>query len=83
MANGIPVEQLHFAIVSIDENLGFFSFRLAGAESLGGTVSSGTAQKIRKEVETLEEENNMLKLKLEVLLNLVAESAAELSDARR
>lgn len=61
----------------------FFSFCLAGAESLGGTVSSGAAQKIRKQVEMLEEENNMLKLKIEVLLNLVAESAAELNEVRR
>jgi hypothetical protein len=54
-------------------------FYLAGAESLGGTTSSGAAQKIRKQVEVLQEENNMLKLKVEVLLNLVAESIAELS----
>jgi len=56
-------------------------FCLAGAESLGGTTSSGSGQKIRKQVEILQEENNMLKLKVEVLLNLVAESVAELSTA--
>jgi hypothetical protein len=58
-------------------------FRLAGAESLGGTASSGSAQKIRKQIEVLQEENNMLKLKVEVLLNLVAESISELSLAQR
>ncbi len=56
---------------------------LAGAESLGGTASSAAALKIRKQVELLQEENNMLKLKVEVLLNLVAESVAELSTAPR
>jgi len=56
-------------------------FYLAGAESLGGTTSSGNAQKIRKQVEILQEENNMLKLKFEVLSNLVAESVAELASA--
>lgn len=40
---------------------------------------SGSAQKIRKQVEVLKEENNMLKLKVDVLLNLVAESVAELT----
>ncbi len=46
-------------------------------------MSSGAAQKVRKQVEVLQEENNMLKLKIEVLLNLVAESLAELSAAQR
>ncbi|CAF0789959.1 unnamed protein product [Adineta steineri] len=50
----------------------------ANAEALGG-ISSNTAQKVRKQVEVLQEENNMLKLKVEVLLNLVAESIAEIS----
>ena len=54
-------------------------FCLASAESLSGTTSSNVAQKVRKQVEVLQEENNMLKLKVEVLLNLVAESVAELS----
>jgi hypothetical protein len=58
-------------------------FCLAGAETLGGTISSGSTQIIRKQVEILQEENNMLKLKVEVLLNLVAESIAELSSAQR
>jgi hypothetical protein len=58
----------HFHVICLD-----------GAESLGGTASSGAAHKIRKEVHVLQEENNMLKLKVEVLLNLVAESVAELS----
>jgi hypothetical protein len=57
-------------------------FYLAGAESLGGT-SSGSAQKIRSQVEVLQEENNMLKLKVEVVLNLVAESIAEFSSTQR
>ncbi|CAF0756589.1 unnamed protein product [Rotaria sp. Silwood1] len=55
----------------------------AGAESVGGTASSGSAQKIRKQVEVLKEENNMLKLKVDVLLNLVAESVAELSPSQK
>ena len=55
------------------------NFYLAGAESLSGTTSSSNAQKIRKQIEILQEENNMLKLKIEVLLNLVAESIAEFS----
>lgn len=59
-----------------------FVFSLAGAESLGGSVSSGTAQKVRKQIEVLQEENNMLKLKADVLLNLVAESVAELSSRK-
>ena len=58
-------------------------YHLVGAESLGGIVSSGSAQKIRKQVDVLQEENNMLKIKMEVLLNLIAESVAELSTAQR
>jgi hypothetical protein len=57
-------------------------FCLDGAESLGGIASSGAAQKIRKEVGILQEENNMLKLKVDILLNLVAESVAELSSQK-
>lgn len=60
----------------------FCFFDLAGAESLGGTVSSVVAQKVRKQIETLEEENNLMKIKVEVLLNLVAESTAELTQTR-
>lgn len=63
--------------------IAFLSLSLAGAESIGGSVSSGTAQKVRRQVETLQEENNMLKLKVDVLLNLVAESVAELSSSRK
>ncbi len=58
-------------------------FYLVGAESLGGTASSGAAHKVRKQVEVLQEENNMLKLKVDVLLNLVAESIAELSSSQK
>ena len=76
---GIQVDQSSFSFDCFEENL----LHLAGAESLGGTVSSVVAQKVRKQIETLEEENNMLKIKVEVLLNLVAESAAELTQARR
>jgi len=61
----------------------FDALCLAGAESLGGTTSSGAAQKVRKQVDVLQEENNMLKLKVEVLLNLVAESIAELSSTKK
>jgi len=63
----------------------FFFFRKykAGAESIGGTGSSGSAKKIRKQVEVLQEENNMLKLKVDVLLTLVAESVAELSSTQK
>lgn len=52
--------------------------RLDGAESLGGSGSSSSAHNLRKQVEVLHEENNVLKLKVEMLLNLVAESIAEL-----
>ncbi|CAF3773417.1 unnamed protein product [Rotaria socialis] len=45
----------------------------AGAESLYGIKSIGSTQTIRKQVAISNEENNMLKLKIEVLLNLVAE----------
>ncbi|CAF0772589.1 unnamed protein product, partial [Rotaria sordida] len=55
----------------------------AGAESLGGIASSASAQKIRKQVDVLKEENNMLKLKVDVLLNLVAEFVAELTPSQR
>ncbi|CAF3244472.1 unnamed protein product [Rotaria socialis] len=55
----------------------------AGAESVGGIASSGAAHKVRKQVEILKEENNMLKLKVDVLLNLVAESIAELSPTKK
>ena len=51
---------------------------LDGAESLAGTGSSSSARNLRKQVEVLHEENNVLKLKVEMLLNLVAESIAEL-----
>ena len=50
---------------------------------MGGTGSSGAAKKIRKQVEVLQEENNMLKLKVDVLLTLVAESVAELSSTQK
>lgn len=43
--------------------------------------TQNTTQKIRKEIETLKDENNMLKLKVEILLNLVAESVAELNSS--
>ncbi|CAF0904804.1 unnamed protein product [Didymodactylos carnosus] len=52
----------------------------------GGAISSGqshAAQKLKKQTELLQEENNMLKLKVEVLLDLVAESAAEISSTRK
>ena len=52
--------------------------RLGGAESLGGTASSSSARNLRQQVEVLHEENNMLKVKVDMLLNLVAESIAEL-----
>ncbi|CAF4234577.1 unnamed protein product [Rotaria sp. Silwood2] len=61
----------------------FSSPHPSGAESLGGVASSGSAQKIRKQVGVLKEENNMLKLKVDVLLNLVAESVAELSSSQK
>lgn len=64
-------------------NAYFYIFCLAGAESVGGTASSSAAQKVRKQVDVLQEENNMLKLKAEVLLNLVAESIAELSSTSK
>ncbi|UJR25138.1 hypothetical protein I4U23_006497 [Adineta vaga] len=54
-----------------------------GAESLGGGASSASAQKLGKQVTILQEENNMLKLKVDVLLNLVAESIAELSSTQK
>ena len=78
MVIGIQV-LLFIRLSPINKNV----IHLAGAESLGGTASSGAAQKIRKQVEVLQEENNMLKLKVEVLLNLIAESVAELSTATR
>lgn len=56
---------------------------LGGAESIGATGSAAGANKIRKQVVDLQEENNMLKLKVEVLLNLVAESIAELSSSHK
>ncbi|CAF2870535.1 unnamed protein product [Rotaria sp. Silwood2] len=49
------------------------------AESLGETISSRSVEKIRKQIEILQEENNVLKLKVEMLLSLVAESIAEKS----
>ncbi|CAF1146299.1 unnamed protein product [Adineta steineri] len=55
----------------------------AGAESVGGIASSGSAKKLGKDITVLQEENNMLKLKNEVLLNLVAESVAELSSPEK
>jgi hypothetical protein len=72
-----------FSIFVFIYNKYFDVFCLAGAESLGGTTSSGAAQKVRKQVDVLQEENNMLKLKVEVLLNLVAESIAELSSTKK
>ena len=58
-------------------------FHLAGAESLGSGASSASAQRLNKQVTVLQEENNMLKLKVDVLLNLVAESIAELSSTQK
>ncbi|CAF1462753.1 unnamed protein product [Rotaria magnacalcarata] len=55
----------------------------AGAESLDEVKSISSAQTIRTQVAISNEENNMLKLKIEVLLNLVAESVAEFSSAQR
>ncbi|CAF3449406.1 unnamed protein product [Rotaria sp. Silwood1] len=48
----------------------------ADVESLGEIISSSSTQKIRKQIDLLQEENNLLKLKVEVLLNLVTESIA-------
>ena len=39
-----------------------------GAERVGGTASSSTANKTRKQVDILQEENNMLKLKKKTIL---------------
>lgn len=61
----------------------FFLRILAGAESLAGAVPQNVVQKIRQDVEILQEENNMLKLKVEILLNLVAESIAEMPAAQK
>lgn len=36
-----------------------------------------SSKKVQKQVEILQEENNLLKLKLEVLMNLIAESIAD------
>jgi hypothetical protein len=52
-------------------------FYLGNAESLGRINTNSNAHKTGKQVEILQEENNMLKLKVEVLVNLVAESIAD------
>jgi hypothetical protein len=46
-------------------------------------ASTGAAHKIGKQITVLQEENNMLKLKVDVLLTLVAESIAELSSSQK
>jgi len=61
----------------------FHIFYLGGAESLGRMAPTGAAHKIGKQITVLQEENNMLKLKVDVLLTLVAESIAELSSSQK
>lgn len=77
MAIGIQVLEYRFFEVILFRSCIFLC--LAGAQSIGGVPSTHAAQNIRKQVEVLKEENNMLKLKVDILLNLVAESIAELS----
>ncbi len=67
----------------LSTNKYFDIFYLGGAESLGGMASTGAAHKIGKQITVLQEENNMLKLKVDVLLTLVAESIAELSSSQK
>ncbi|UJR23742.1 hypothetical protein I4U23_026719 [Adineta vaga] len=40
-------------------------------------ISNDTADRIRKHIQILQEENNILKVKIEVLFNLITESIAE------
>jgi hypothetical protein len=75
MAIGIQVEQLVYMVMY---RILLFA---ADANSIDRTSSTIPADKIRQQIDILHEENNMLKLKVEVLLNLVAESIAELSSS--
>ncbi|CAF0763776.1 unnamed protein product [Rotaria sordida] len=52
------------------------------AKSFGETILSSNVQKIRKQNELLQEENNLLKLKVEILLSRLAESIAEKSSTQ-
>lgn len=52
-------------------------FRLANAEILAQDVSIDTADNIRKQIQMLQEENNLLQLKIQALFNLISESIAE------
>ena len=75
--------QVGLRSVSKEHAIHFCSWCQGGAERTRGTASSSTANKTRKQVDILQEENNMLKLKVEVLLNLVAETIAEFSNTEK
>ncbi|KAI4904324.1 hypothetical protein NFI96_015186 [Prochilodus magdalenae] len=49
---------------------------ITGTES-GGTVSGKEVQKLKKRNMQLEEENNLLKIKIELLLDMLTETTAE------
>ena len=59
-----------------------FVFPLDEAETIGGSASAADARRVQNQITVLSEENNMLKLKVEVLMNLVAEYLADLPSAR-
>lgn len=55
----------------------YLSFWPAVIENCGVATPNISSKKVQKQVEILQEENNLLKLKLEVLMNLIAESIAD------
>ena len=78
MANGKQVSSNEFDLISFH----FFVFILDEAETIGGPATANDARRIQNQINVLAEENNMLKLKVEILMNLVAESVAELPSGR-
>lgn len=61
-------------------NLGSQNFKFEDGQWIsesGGNVSGKEVQRLKKRNLQLEEENNLLRLKIEVLLDMLSESTAE------
>ena len=66
----------------INDLISCLAMNLEEIENAGAMPKDKNRRKVEKEIHVLKEENNMLRLKVEILLNLVAESIAELRNGK-